>query len=283
MIAASTSFPPGVNEADMACALRGSPIDIVKCETNDLFVPASSEIVIEGEVSPYERHVEGPFGEYTGYSVTSDNPQPFVKVNCVTHRNDPILAITNMGKPWDEYTVPTSIAMSAVEANLLEDAGLPINSVYEYPVRAIVVSTKSQPGIAEKIVKTLRESGARTDGNLIFVVGEDVDVSNLEDVVWCLTTRLNPSNGIHFLDRVGVSPFMPWLTPEERQKRTASKVYFDATFPSSWTPEYLEKHARVIDFERGWPKEVGEKVLSRWHEYGYDSASFHHTQAPDLR
>ena len=269
-IAAASEFPYGVSEVDMAGALRGAPVKLVPCETIDLEVPATAEIVIEGVIPPGERRMEGPFGEYTGYAVHSA-PAPVVNVNCITHRSNPILTLANMGKPWDDASVCDSINRSALVYKQLRDIGIPVKGVYTFaPQLSLAVSVPSAPGVALRIASALWTGSSRTDLPYVIVVNDDVDVCNLEDVWWCVTTRLHPKNGVHIVTNKVANPLIPWLTPEERETRITSGVLFDATFPSYWTKEYLQKHCMVVDFERGWPKESTEKVLSRWSEYGYN-------------
>ena len=90
-LVATSGVSYGINEADVIGGIRGEPLNVIKCETNDLLVPATSEIVIEGEIPPYERMEEGPFGEYTGYQAKSSMPRPVYNVKAITHRNNPIL------------------------------------------------------------------------------------------------------------------------------------------------------------------------------------------------
>lgn len=268
-LAAAAEFPYGVSEVDMAGALRGAPVKLVPCETVDLEVPATSEIVIEGVIPPSERRMEGPFGEYTGYAVHSA-PAPVVHVNCITHRTDPILTVANMGKPWDDASVCDSIVRSGFVYKMLRDIGIPVSGVYVYaPQLSIVISVPSRPGIAMRVASALWSGSSRTDLPYVIVVNEDVDVTNLEDVWWCLTTRLHPKNGIHIVGSKVANPLIPWLSPEDRTNRVTHGALLDATFPSYWTKEYLDQHCLVVDFERGWPREVTEKVLKRWSDYGY--------------
>src|SRR5260370_7573030 len=102
-------LPPYVNEVEIAGALQGSPIPLVKCETVDLEVPASAEIVIEGEVLPHERRVEGPFGEYMGYEAGKASPKPILKIKAITYRNHPIFPFSYMGIPPHEGQTPTPL------------------------------------------------------------------------------------------------------------------------------------------------------------------------------
>lgn len=266
-IAATTSFPAGVPEADVAGGLRAAPVELVKCETVDLEVPASSEIVLEGMVLPGERRLEGPFGEFTGYDAGGMVERTVFHVQCITHRKKPILTMANPGKPWEEDAVIFTINGSAMIRNDLESRGIPFKSVYVMPP-AMAVVVAAQPrysGFVQTVAAAVWSGKFGVSKPYIFVVGEDVDVTDPEEVLWCLTTRLHPEKGIHVQKSAPAGPLTPFLSREEKASGGGSRVLFDATFPFHWTPE---ERPTIIDFEHAWPAEVKEKVISRWEEYG---------------
>jgi 4-hydroxy-3-polyprenylbenzoate decarboxylase len=268
-LAAASSFSFGASEAAMTGALRGRPVPVVPCETVPLEVPATAEIVVEGFVPPGERRAEGPLGEYTGYAVHAE-PAPIMQVSCITHRDDPILTTANLGKPWDEASVASSIVTSAVALKALRGAGLAIKAVYTYaPQLSIIIAAPPIPGSAMRIMSTLWSGAVRTDLPYLVIVDEDVDVTNLEEVWWAITTRLHPRHGIHVLDGKVANPLIPFLTPADRARNETAGAYFDARFPHEWPAEYKREHCSVVDFEHAWPREVQDQVLSRWAEYGY--------------
>lgn len=272
LFAASTNAPRGLSEASVAGGLKGSPLELVKCETLDLEVPASSEVVIEGVIPPQELRLEGPMGEFTGYSSGGKRLAPIVKVKCVTLRNDPIITLANMGKPWDDAAVVLSIGYSANIKRILQDANIPVKDVFVFPFETSIISVeRSDPDLAQKITKTLEASTARNSMVYTFIVGNDIDITNIEDVFWCLVTRLHPKNGYHAKQVNGGSPLIPHLTPEERKTKYSYRGVFDLTWPYDWTSDYLEEHCHVIDFEHAWPEEVRRKVVERWEEYGLAS------------
>jgi 4-hydroxy-3-polyprenylbenzoate decarboxylase len=268
-IAAAVSFPEGVDHVDMAGALNQAPVEMVKCETIDLEVPASSEIVIEGVIQPGARKQEGPFGEYLGYYASGGKLAPYIDVQCITHRSDPILTMTNMGKPWDESASLHTIGISASILKICRDAGIPVKHAYHHVSDCLVISAKSTPDLIGRIEGAAREAHCRATGAHIIVVGDDVDVTDPNEVLWCLATRLHPVHGTHSYTSRGANMLMPWLTPQDRQTNTGSKIYLDCTFPADWPEDYTANHTRVVDFEHGWQDNVKHKVLSRWKEYGY--------------
>jgi 4-hydroxy-3-polyprenylbenzoate decarboxylase len=264
-IVAGSPVPAGVSEPDVVGGMRGEPVQLVRCETIDLEVPSSAEIVIEGEVVPGARIDEGPFGEFTGYMANDRAPRPVVEVKCITYRNNPILTMTNIGKPWDEESVMCSIAWSALLTQALRDQGHRFKDIYVAPpMQAAIVSVAPPyPGYLQTLASAIWSSKLGIYRPYIFFVGEDVDVTDMEDVFWCLTTRLHPANGIHVLKDTPALALWPWLSPEERRVRRASRVYFDATFP----PEWGDATPKIINFERGWPQDVRQRVLDRWLDY----------------
>lgn len=268
-LAAITPLGHGISEARAAAGLMGREVALVKCETSDLEVPASAEIVIEAEVRLDKRAEEGPFGEYTGHTAHR-GLAPLAEVKCITHRENPIFTMANTGKPWDDVAPVLSILQSAVAMNWLEEHGISVKAIYYYaPATAILVSVAPKPGLIKKIVSVLTAGHRILKGTGIVFLDEDVDVTNLEDVWWAITTRMHPeSYEIH--KGVSANPLIPCLTPEEREKRETSLWIMNATFPPEWTPEYRNTYTRVSDFTNAWPEEIQSKVRDRWHEYGYD-------------
>lgn len=266
-LAAITPSAQGMNEATLAGALHGRPVQLVKCETNDLYVPATAEIVIEAEVRPGEKVPEGPYGEYTGHR-GGPGLAPLARVTCITHRKNPIFTLANMGKPWDDYVTCTGPLMSALVKNELEDHGVDVKGVYHYPVDIPVISLKPAPGaVAKSMGVILSQPRYAASGKLVFV-DEDVDPTNLEDVWWAIASRLHPDRCTS-VPGASVFAFNPWFAPEERERHAAPFLVMDATFPHYWSEEYRKIHTVVSDFKYGFSDEVKEKVLARWGEYGY--------------
>lgn len=267
-VAAATSFPPEITEVDVAGGLRQAPVELVKCETVDLEVPASSEIVLEGVVIPGERRLEGSFGEFTGYDAGGQAPRPVFRVQCITHRKNPILTMCNPGKGWEENDVVFTINGSAMIRNELKSRGIPFKAVYVMPpAMSVVVSAAPQyHGYAHSLANAIWSTKTGVNKPYVFVVGEDVDVTNAEDVLWCLTTRLHPARGVYVMNETPVSPLSPFLSRQDKAGGTGARVFLDATFPYGWRDE---DRPVVVDFEHAWPLEVREKVLARWSEYGY--------------
>jgi len=265
-LAAMSPIDPGTCEAEIAGALRGESIPVVPCETSDLEVPACAEFVIEAEIAPGDYTEEGPFGEYTGHSAHR-GMLPRASVTCITHRKNPIHCVANMGKPYDDYAVGAYVMTAAAAKNRLEANGLNVKSIYYYVPGSAVVAIKPGPGVQRRIVSTL-QSGPRMLAVGVVFVDEDVDVTNIEDVWWAISSRMNGEN-YEVIRNVAANSLFPWLTPAMRQKKEANVWVMDATFPHDWPKDYREMHTKVSDFKNGWSEATKQKVLDRWKEYGY--------------
>ncbi|MBI4319883.1 MAG: UbiD family decarboxylase [Chloroflexi bacterium] len=266
-IVAGSGIPPRVNEADVVGAMQGKPVEVVRCETIDLEVPASAEIVLEGYMVSGEEELEGPFGEFTGYAAGGRLPRPVMHVDCVTHRNDPIFTMSNMGKPWDEVAVLNSVVSSALIGDALRKRGIPFKAVYcPPPTLAAVVAAKPQyPGFIHSVAGAVWSAKAGIYRPYVIMVGEDVDVTNLDEVFWCMMSRVHPSKGIHIQEEAPSQQLYPFIDLDERVRGRGARVAIDATFPPDWPADEVPT---IMDFENGWPADVRELVLGRWKEYG---------------
>ncbi len=274
-LVSATEVPYGINEVDVAGALRREPVELVKCETLDLAVPATSEIVIEGEVLPKESVVEGPFGEFTGYT-TGDRAEVhkrLFRVKAITYRNDPILSFSCVGIPVDEGHLLRTIGRTGEMIKILRDNGLPVvdlNLVPEAAYLLAIVSVKSAfANIAERVASSLW--GSRAGGHIlpyVIVVEDDIDPYDIGQVLHALATKCHPARGIHTLERAASTvPMVPFLDSHERKYGLGAKTYFDCLWPYDWD-KYAEVPRRA-SFDNIYPKEVQEHVLKNWRNYGY--------------
>ncbi len=170
------------------------------------------------------------------------------RVTAVTHRRNPIHALANMGKPWDDCAVPTSLMTPAIAKNRLEDNGVDVKAIFQYVPGVLVIAVKPRPGLHTRIVAALL-SGHRLAYGVVFV-DEDVDVTNIEDVWWAICTRMHP-DGYSVTRGVGINFLLPWLTPQEREHREAGLWVMNASFPHDWPAEYRDAHTVVSDFANG--------------------------------
>jgi 4-hydroxy-3-polyprenylbenzoate decarboxylase len=235
--------PPDIEEYMIAGFLRGGAVELVKCETVDLEVPASSEIVLEGYVNLDELRTEGPFGDHTGFYSLEDL-YPVFHVTCITHRKDPIYATTIVGKPPQEDAymgkAVERIFLPAMKLTIPElvDINLPIEGVFHNLM--IVSIRKSYPGQARKVMNAIWSLGQAMFTKCIVVVDEDVDVQDLGDVVLKAFNNIDPERDIQFT----LGP-VDSLDHASRLPNYGSKMGIDAT--RKWTSE---------GFTRPWPDEI---------------------------
>ncbi|MBA3914714.1 MAG: UbiD family decarboxylase, partial [Acidobacteriales bacterium] len=187
--------PPDIEEYLIAGFLRQKPVELVKCETVDLEVPASSEIVLEGYVLLDELRTEGPFGDHTGF-YSLDDLYPVFHVTCITHRRDPIYATTIVGKPpmedaWMGKAVERIfLPLMKLTIPELVDINLPVEGVFHNLM--IVSIRKSYPGQARKVMNAVWSLGQAMFTKCIVVVDEDVNVQDLADVTLKVFNNIDP-------------------------------------------------------------------------------------------
>jgi 4-hydroxy-3-polyprenylbenzoate decarboxylase len=235
--------PPDIEEYIIAGFLRAAPVELVKCETVNLEVPASSEIVLEGYVNLDELRTEGPFGDHTGFYSLEDL-YPVFHVQCITHRKDPIYATTIVGKPpmEDAYMgkAVERIFLPLMKLTIPEliDVNLPVEGVFHNLM--IVSIRKSYPGQARKVMSAIWSLGQAMFTKCIIVVDEDVDVQNLADVTLKVLNHIDPERDIQFT----LGP-VDSLDHASRLANYGSKMGIDAT--RKWPTE---------GFTRPWPDEI---------------------------
>jgi 4-hydroxy-3-polyprenylbenzoate decarboxylase len=235
--------PPEIEEYLVAGFLRGAPVDLVKCETVDLEVPASSEIVLEGYINLDELRLEGPFGDHTGFYSLEDL-YPVFHVTCITQRKDPIYAATIVGKPPQEDAymgkAVERIFLPLMKLNIPEliDINMPVEGVFHNLM--LVSIRKSYPGQARKVMNAIWSLGQAMFTKCIVVVDEDVDVQDIGDVVLKVFNNIDPERDIQFT----LGP-VDSLDHSSRQPDFGSKMGIDAT--RKWASE---------GFTRRWPAEI---------------------------
>jgi 4-hydroxy-3-polyprenylbenzoate decarboxylase len=235
--------PPEIEEFIIAGFLRQKPVELVKCETVDLEVPASAEIVLEGYVKLDELRTEGPFGDHTGFYSLEDE-YPVFHVTCITHRKNPIYATTIVGKPpmedaWMGKAVER-IFLPLMRLTLPEivDVNLPVEGVFHNLM--IVSIRKSYPGHARKVMSGIWALGQAMFTKCVVVVDEDVNVQDIGEVVLKVFNNIDPERDIQYT----LGP-VDSLDHASRLPNFGSKMGIDAT--RKWPTE---------GFTRPWPDEI---------------------------
>lgn len=262
-LAAAATFMLGGNEADLAGGLGEQPVELVKCQTSDLYVPASSEIVIEADVLPDRIAQEGPYGEYPGYRTGEMGHSICARVAAITHRRQPIFTVDTTGLK-DCSSIVTSISGAIAIQRRLEKHGVPVAAVYVPPEGAVhlaIVSVRRGGAeITERVLQTL--TARRALLSKIIVVDDDVDVFNLAAVLHAFSTKCHPGSGVHITHYEGrANTLTPCYSQAERVARSGATVAFDATWPPEWPAEIIPVRAT---FDSSYPADLQTRVLDRW-------------------
>jgi 4-hydroxy-3-polyprenylbenzoate decarboxylase len=261
MYSAILPLPPDLDEMMIAGFLREKPVEMVKCETSDLEVPANSEIVLEGYVELGELRTEGPFGDHTGFYSLADE-YPVFHVTCVTHRDKPIYATTIVGPPpMEDFYMGKAVEriflpLMRLQLPEIRDICMPAEGIFHNLI--LVAIRKSYPGHARKVMHAIWGLGQAMFSKCIVVVDEDVDVQNVREVAWKVLNNIDPERDIQFV----MGP-IDSLDHSSRLPNYGSKMGVDAT--RKWKEE---------GFTRPWPDvirmsaDVRERVDALWKKAG---------------
>jgi 4-hydroxy-3-polyprenylbenzoate decarboxylase len=262
MLGAVTPVPDSLSEYQFAGLLRGARTEIVKCRSHDLQVPAGAEIVLEGFIHPGETALEGPFGDHTGYYNETER-FPVFTINRITTRRDPIYHSTYTGKPPDEPAV-LGMALNEVFVPLLLQQFPEITDFYLPPegcsYRLAVVSMKKQyPGHARRVMfgvwSFLRQFMYT---KFIIVTDDDVNVRDWKEVIWALTTRVDPARDTLIAENTPID-YLDFASPVAG---LGSKMGIDAT--NKWPAETARSWGTPIAMS----EEVKKRVDAIWSELG---------------
>ncbi|MFC1869645.1 UbiD family decarboxylase [Chloroflexota bacterium] len=240
----------GVSEYDFAGGLRGEPVQVTKGVTTDLPIPATAEIVLEGEIVPpgTETVVEGPFGEWLGYYASMPTPEPVFRVKSILHRNDPII----QGNPPTVlppiWTVGWHIQKAAVLWNELDRQVSGVKGVWmidedacqSIPVISIKQEFEGHAAQVAMIAAGCSEISAWAACRYIIVVDDDIDPTNVSEVLWALATRTDPAASIDIVRGFRSTRTDPMLSPEKKRlgEWSHSKAIINACKPYSWIKDF---------------------------------------------
>lgn len=267
LICGAMSFPKNISEYDVAGGVVGCGIKVITGELTDLPIPAFAEVAIEGMAYPGKTCDEGPFGEFTGYYGRPGGATSVIDVKCIHYRNNPILTASLMADhPSNELGLFYSVTKSARIWNDLEMLGiLGVKGVYAPPAAAggfgmLVVSIEQKyPGHASQIAALAAQSpGGAYFTKWIVVVDEDVDPTDIEQVIWAMSTRCDPVRDIDVLRDTWSSYLDPSKNPTE-ERLYGSKVLINAC------KEY--KHINVFSKRTLLSKSTYDIVKAKWRAY----------------
>ena len=266
ILGAVTPVPDTLSEYAFAGLLRGSKTELTKCMTHDLQIPASAEIVLEGFIYPGEEANEGPFGDHTGYYNEVER-FPVFTIERITHRRDPIYHSTYTGRPPDEPAI-LGVALNEVFVPILQKQFPEITDFYLPPegcsYRVACVSMKKQyPGHAKRVMfgvwSFLRQFMYT---KFVIVTDDDVNVRDWKDVIWAMTTRMDPARDTTIVENTPID-YLDFASPVSG---LGGKIGFDATHKMKGeTTREWGRPIRMSD-------EVKQRVDEIWNELGIDRA-----------
>ena len=257
----SAPLPPDVGELMMAGFIREEAVELVKCKTVDVEVPAQAEIVIEGYVVPGEEDIEGPFGDHTGYYSMADT-YPVFHVTCITHRRNPIYPTIIVGRPpMEDYymgKVTERVFLPIIRTILPEvvDMNMPAEGVFH---NLVLVSIKKEyPGQARKVMYGLWGMGLMSLAKTIIAVDHFVNVQDLSEVTWRVTNNIDPSQDVLF-----ASGPLDDLDHSSPTPKFGSKMGIDATAKGPMEGRQREWPPDIV-----MTPEIVALVDGKWAEYG---------------
>ena len=264
ILGAVTPVPDTLSEYAFAGLLRGGKTEVAKCMGSDLQVPASAEFVLEGHIHPDDIAPEGPFGDHTGYYNEVDE-FPVFTIDRITHRRNPIYHSTYTGRPPDEPAI-LGAALNEVFVPILQKQFPEITDFYLPPegcsYRMAVVSMKKQyPGHAKRVMmgvwSFLRQFMYT---KFVIVTDDDVDVRNWQDVIWAMTTRMDPARDTTLVENTPID-YLDFASPVSG---LGSKIGFDAT--NKWPGETNREWGQPITMDEA----VKQRVDEIWDSLGID-------------
>lgn len=271
-------LPEGADESEYLGAVFGEGIEVVPAETVDLLVPATAEIVIEGHIALGETVLEGPMNEFPGYNATEASPKAVFHVSAITYRDGATLPVVAAGPPVEEDHTIIGTTAAAEITYILRKAGLPVASAwypYEAAVHWLVLAIESDwhetlgitaADLARRIADIVFAGKPGINAPKTLLIENDIDITNLTEVVWAFATRAHPEHGeFHFPD-LPSDQLAIYLDETEARSFRAGKVIHNCLlgdrFPAGQRPV-------KGTLANGWPAEIQQRVLTSWHAYGY--------------
>lgn len=256
--ASSLGVPHGRSEYDYVGGIKGEPIDVIPGEVTGLPMPAQAEAVLEGYLDPEVTHLEGPFGEYTGYYASGQSKHPSVQLKAVYFQSQPILLGSPPTRPPNESSFVQSILHSGSLEEELKGMGIPgVQGAWFHeaanPMLVVISIRQQYPGHAKQVLVGASNTQTTIHSKIIIVVDEDVDVTDLDDVMWAVCTRIDPARDTELLRRCPSNFLDPAIPPG--QPPMTSRLLIDATRPYEWRERFarpITLHGKLEDVPKEW-------------------------------
>jgi len=264
-MAGAADFPYEVNEYEWVGGIIGKPCHVIEGKYTGLPIAADAEIALEGFMYKDDVKDEGPFGEWPGYYARGARPEPRVEVKAVYHRDNPILYGAPPFRPPSEATLFNTCVRSYLLKEQMEKAGVRnvVGTWFAQPggtrFFVCVAIKQSYPGHATQAGHVASQCGVGAFfGRYVVVVDEDIDVTNLDEVLWAMCTRSDPATSIDIIRRAWGTGVDPRLHPEDRERGITlnSRAIIDATKPYEWKDRFPQESAMSPEFRR--------KAMEKW-------------------
>jgi UbiD family decarboxylase len=252
-VAGFESLPAGAGELDFAGAIREAPVEVVAGPHTGLPIPAHAEIVLEGELMPMTQETlpEGPFGEFTGYYAADRRPGAVMEVRAMHYRDDPILLGSPPLKP-PRFHVGLPFRAGGIWANLEAANVTDVAGVWQHVSSLMTVVSLKQRYDGHAKRAAMIAAGNAYMGRIVVVVDDDIDPSNMNDVMWAIATRCEPSESVDIVRNGWSSSLDPRIAPADKARGVTSnsKIILDATRPYAWRDEFPKPSALSTDEAR---------------------------------
>jgi 4-hydroxy-3-polyprenylbenzoate decarboxylase len=265
-VGATYSAPAGLWEAENIGGLIQAPLELVKCKTVDLYVPADAEIVLEGEIRPGERWDEGPFGEYVGFMEGPRSPKFVFRVHCITHRDNPILPFTVEGTRVNSSQAMSYALASELWRRMRVYHDWPVRGVYitvQVPWNLHIVSTeKPYPGYIHNLVSEYFAEKTSSWWGRLIIVDSEIDPTDVDQVMEDWSLNVHPKRDIHITDEnVPTVHHQSFLSVEEKERGYMAHIYYDATDKVG---------NRRVNFEDAFSEDTKNFVIKNWKNLGFE-------------
>jgi phenylphosphate carboxylase alpha subunit len=272
-------LPAHVSESDRIGAFLGRPVPTVRCRTVDLEAPASAEILIEGHLHLDKTADEGPMGEYAGYLWRGEAmKRPVYEVTALSYRNNAILPVVAAGEPIEENHTIWGVTSAAEILHELRSVGLPVTMAWvplQSAIHWLAVTVPkdwrrrsggdSADAFCRRIGECVFASKAGASVPKIIVLSDDIDPTDLNELVWAFATRCHPTLGNIVFDHADTSPLVAFLRNSEKRSGTTAKVVYNCLPPEEWGDELPIR----ASFKHGYPQEIIDRVVEQWTSYGF--------------
>jgi UbiD family decarboxylase len=268
MLVGSQTFPKNISEYEFAGGIKGEPIPVVRGKTTDLLLPANAELIVEGTIEPNSVRAEGPFGEFPGYYGRPEAGCPLVNITAVHYRSRPILTNALMADyPSCEQSGFFSVIRSAKIWDDFDKLGIPgIVGVYSHPAAAggfgmtiISLEQRYAGHAAQALALAAQCPGGAYYTKWIIAVDEDIDPTDIDQVIWAMASRCNPIDDMDVLRNTWSTWLDPTQNPPEKRPY-GSKALVNACKEHRHLPSFSKRTTLR--------KNIYDKVAARWKELG---------------